>query len=95
MPEATIHLPANMDLLKIMIYGTASFIQFMIVLALSARWRTEIKLVIYIPLMMLYNGYYMRVIRTMAYIKEIFFYSSYNDKWNPAKSSLKAKEFGL
>ena len=81
--------------LKIMIYGTASFLQFLIVLALSKQWRTEIKLLIYIPLMMLYNGYYMRVIRTMAYIKEIFFYSSYNDLWNPAKSSAKAKEFGL
>lgn len=81
--------------LKIMIYGTASFVQFLIVLALSDRWRSEFKLIIYIPLMMVYNGYYMRVIRTMAYIKEIFFYSSYKDPWNPAKSSLKAKEFGL
>jgi len=81
--------------LKIMIYGSASFIQFLIVLALSERWRTEIKLMVYIPLMMIYNGYYMRVIRTMAYIKEIFFYSSYNDPWNPAKSSNKAREYGL
>lgn len=81
--------------LKIMIYGTSSFIQFLIVLSLSRQWRSETKLLIYIPLMMIYNGYYMRVIRTMAYIKEIFFYSSYNDPWNPAKSSSKAKEFGL
>lgn len=81
--------------LKIMIYGTAGFIQFLIVLSLSPQWKTEIKLLIYIPLMMFYNGYYMRIIRTIAYIKEIFFYSSYNDLWNPAKSSAKAKEFGL
>ncbi|MDA3906160.1 MAG: glycosyltransferase [Bacteroidales bacterium] len=81
--------------LKIMIYGTASFIQFLIVLALSNRWRTEIKLILYIPLMMFYNGYYMRIVRTLAYAKEIFFYSSYNDPWNPAKSSDKAREFGL
>ncbi len=81
--------------LKIMIYGTASFLQFMVVLAMSERWRTEVKLIIYIPLMMVYNGYYMRIIRSMAYIKEIFFYSSYNDRWNPEKSSMKAKEFGL
>lgn len=81
--------------LKIMIYGTASLIQFLIVLALSDRWRTEFRLIIYIPLMMIYNGYYMRIIRTMAYIKEIFFYSSYKDPWNPAKSSIKAKEYGL
>ncbi|MBN2236074.1 MAG: glycosyltransferase, partial [Bacteroidales bacterium] len=81
--------------LKIMIYGTASFIQFIVVLAMSDRWKSEFKLIIYIPLMMVYNGYYMRVIRSMAYIKEIFFYSSYKDSWNPAKSSNKAREYGL
>ena len=78
-----------------MIYGTASFIQFLVVMAMSERWKTEFKLVVYIPLMMIYNGYYMRIIRTMAYIKEIFFYSSYKDPWNPIKSSNKAKEYGL
>lgn len=81
--------------LKIMLYGTASLLQFIVVLIISERWRQEIKLVIFIPLMMLYNGYYMRIIRTMAYIKEIFFLSSYKDPWNPQKSSAKAQEFGL
>jgi cellulose synthase/poly-beta-1,6-N-acetylglucosamine synthase-like glycosyltransferase len=81
--------------LKIMLYGTASFLQFLVVLAISERWRQEIKLLIFIPVMMIYNGYYMRVIRTMAYVKEIFFFSSYKDPWNPAKSSKKAQEFGL
>ncbi len=81
--------------LKLIIYTTASFIQFMVILMLSERWREEWKLVIYMPLMMLYNGYYMRLIRTMAYFKELFWYSSYLDPWNPEKSSRKAKEFGL
>lgn len=81
--------------LKIMLYGIASLLQFIVVLILSERWRQEIKLVVFIPLMMIYNGYYMRVIRTMAYIKEIFFLSSYKDPWNPSKSSKKAQEFGL
>ncbi len=81
--------------LKIMLYGFASLLQFIVVLILSERWRQEIKLIFFIPLMMIYNGYYMRVIRTMAYIKEIFFLSSYKDPWNPQKSSQKAQEFGL
>jgi len=81
--------------LKIMLYGTASLLQFIIVLMISERWRQELRLIIYIPLMMIYNGYYMRVIRTMAYIKEIFFLSSYKDPWNPQKTSVKAREFGL
>jgi len=72
-----------------------NFLQFLVVLAISERWRQEIKLLIFIPIMMIYNGYYMRVIRTMAYVKEIFFFSSYKDPWNPAKSSKKAQEFGL
>ena len=81
--------------LKIMLYGVASLLQFIVVLIISERWRQEIKLIIFIPLMMLYNGYYMRIIRTMAYIKEVFFLSSYKDPWNPAKSSIKAQEHGL
>ena len=81
--------------LKLMLYGTASFLQFGVVLIISERWKQEIKNIVFIPLMMFYNGYYMRIIRTMAYIKEIFFYSSYKDPWNPAKSSAKAQEFGL
>lgn len=81
--------------LKLIIYSTASYIQFMVVLALSERRKQEMRLLFYIPLMMLYNGYYMRIIRTMAYVKEIFWHSSYEDNWNPAKSSKKAKEFNL
>ncbi len=81
--------------LKLLIYTTASFIQFLVIIALSERGRSEWKLVIYLPLMMIYTGYYMRTIRTIAYFKELLFYSSYDDPWNPQKSSKKAKEFGL
>lgn len=47
------------------------------------------------PLMVLYHGYFLRFIRTVAYLKEIFFKSSYDDSWNPEKTSLKAKELGI
>jgi len=81
--------------LKLMIYGVASLLQFIVALIISERWRKELKLIIYVPILMFYAGYYMRIIRTMAYLKEIFFYSSYKDPWNPRKSSAKAEEFGL
>lgn len=81
--------------LKFLIYSAGTTIQFIVVLGLSERWKSEWRLMYYIPLMMLYNGYYMRVIRTMAYFKEIFWFSSYFDAWNPEKSSKKAKDFGL
>jgi biofilm PGA synthesis N-glycosyltransferase PgaC len=81
--------------LKFIIYTLAGIIQFSVVLILSERRKQEWKLAIFLPLMLIYNGYYMRVIRTFAYIKELFWYSSYKDGWNPAKSSQKAREFGI
>lgn len=81
--------------LKFIIYTLAGIIQFSVVLVLSERRKQEWKLAVYLPLMLIYNGYYMRVIRTMAYIKELFWHSSYNDGWNPAKSSQKARELGI
>ena len=34
-------------------------------------------------------GYYMRMVRTMAYVGELFFFESYKDVWNPVKTSKK------
>jgi poly-beta-1,6-N-acetyl-D-glucosamine synthase len=50
---------------------------------------------LFTPIMVLYHGYFLRFVRTLAYIKEILFKSSYDDAWNPAKTSLKAKEIGI
>ena len=47
------------------------------------------------PLMVIYHGYFLRFVRTSAYIKELFFKASYDDNWNPEKTSLKAKELGI
>lgn len=47
------------------------------------------------PLMVLYHGYFLRFVRTISYLKEIFFKSSYDDAWNPGKTSMKAKEIGI
>ncbi|MDN5330441.1 MAG: poly-beta,6-N-acetyl-D-glucosamine synthase [Bacteroidales bacterium] len=81
--------------LKFLIYTTAGYIQFFVSMALSERRSQEWKLFIFVPLMTLYTGYYMRVIRTMAYFKEIFWRSSYYDAWNPEKTSRKAMEIGI
>lgn len=47
------------------------------------------------PLMVVYHGYFLRFVRTAAYMKEIFFKASYDDNWNPEKTSIKAKELGI
>lgn len=79
---------------KIMMYSVLSYLQFFAILAYSERWKNEFWLGLYIPLETIYNGYYMRFLRVMAYIKEMYFYSSYKDSWNPAKTSNKALDHG-
>ncbi|MFZ5554432.1 MAG: glycosyltransferase family 2 protein [Bacteroidota bacterium] len=49
----------------------------------------------YIPLMVFYFGYFLRIVRSVAYVQEIFFKASYKDPWNPPKTSKHAKEMRL
>jgi len=90
-------LISNADILififpmKIIIYLFASIISFLAALAVSERKRDDMKLALYLPLMMFYMGYYLRFIRTSAYLNEFFTRNSYKDSWNPAKSSRQAK----
>lgn len=50
---------------------------------------------VYVPLMVFYHGYYLRIVRSIAYVKEFFFKESYKDPWNPEKTSIKALEIGI
>jgi cellulose synthase/poly-beta-1,6-N-acetylglucosamine synthase-like glycosyltransferase len=50
---------------------------------------------LYMPLMALYFGYFLRLVRTYAYLQELFFKRSYEDSWNPEKSSKQAKALRL
>ena len=50
---------------------------------------------IYLPCMVIYFGYYLRLVRLFAHTKELLFKASYDDPWNPAKTSKHAKELGL
>lgn len=45
----------------------------------------------YMPLLVFYFGYFLRIVRTVAYLQEFFLRKSYEDEWNPAKSSRHAK----
>lgn len=49
----------------------------------------------YLPGMVLYFGYFLRFTRTIAYVQELVFKASYNDPWNPYKSSKFAKQMRL
>ncbi len=54
--------------------------------------KKEFTLWLYIPLMPLYTGFFLRTIRTFAHIMELIFKASYYDKWNPWKVSKLAKQ---
>ncbi len=81
--------------MSFLLYTAAALVQFLLILIISERSRSELKLLPYLPLMMLYMGVYMRACRTVAYVREIFFYASYRDPWNPAKTSVQARAHGL
>lgn len=50
---------------------------------------------LYMPLMAIYFGYFLRLVRTYAYLQELFFRRSYEDSWNPEKSSKQARALKL
>ncbi len=75
----------------IMLYSTSKLLQYIVVLILSKDWKRKLKYLAYLPGMVFYTGYYMRFIRTAAYLKELFFKDSFSDNWNPLKTSAQAK----
>ncbi|MBC7487274.1 MAG: glycosyltransferase family 2 protein [Cytophagaceae bacterium] len=81
--------------MNLLLYTLANFLQFWVVLMFSADYKNRLSLIPYLPLMVFYNGYYMRIIKTLAHFREMFLWSSYNDPWNPSKSSQQAKRLKL
>lgn len=81
--------------LKYGVYLVIAIVQYSYALLLVDNPGKLLRKLIYLPLMPFYTGYYMRIVRTAAYIREFFFFDSYKDTWNPEKTSKKAKEFSL
>ncbi|SEM33285.1 Glycosyltransferase, catalytic subunit of cellulose synthase and poly-beta-1,6-N-acetylglucosamine synthase [Chryseobacterium taichungense] len=79
---------------KYLVYLLLYFTQFLICLLIVKNKKKYLSKIIYVPLYPLYMGYFMRIVRTIAYFDELFFYDSYKDPWNPQKTSKKAREFG-
>ncbi len=77
------------------LYTSTNMIKFVLFSLFRPKREPISYFIPYIPLMVIYFGYYLRVVRTIAYIQELFFKLSYNDPWNPKKTSVHAKELGL
>lgn len=79
-------LPAN-----ILLYTIANYLQFFAIMLIVRKPEEKHRLFFYLPAMVFYTGYYLRMVRLIAHAKELFLKESYKDPWNPLKSSLKAK----
>lgn len=89
-------LLANILITNILLYTFTNFTKFTIYSLYRQRSNAPISyFLVYIPCLVFYFGFYLRIVRTVAYIQEIFFKMSYNDPWNPAKTSAHAKRMGL
>lgn len=81
---------------NILLYTVTNFMKFTVFSLFRVRKNESVVYFLpYLPCMVFYFGIYLRVVRTIAYIDEIFFKRSYEDPWNPSKSSQHAKEMGI
>lgn len=82
--------------INILLYSTNNFFKFLFFSLFRERKNAPVHyFLLYLPLMVIYFGLFLRIVRTIAYISEIFFKASYKDPWNPAKSSAHAKQLNL
>jgi len=84
-------------LINYFLYTIANILQFIFALILlrkSLRLKDKY-LSVFLPLMPVYTGIFLRMVRTFACLMKIFHQTSYRDKWNPWKVSKIAKSEGL
>lgn len=60
---------------------------FFVMQCISERPREEFHLIAFLLLYTFYMGYFMRAVRLIGHTEELFFRTSYKDKWNPKKTS--------
>ncbi len=81
---------------NVLLYSVSNYIKYIVFSPFRTRKNAPMYYFLpYLPLMVIYSGYYLRIVRSIAYIQEIFWKKSYDDPWNPQKSSRHAKELGL
>lgn len=81
---------------NVLLYTINNFAKFLIFSLFRERKNSPLHYYLpYLPLMVFYVGYYLRIVRSIAYMQELFFKKSYDDPWNPSKSSRHAKEMGI
>lgn len=76
-----------------LLYLTANVLEFALAALLFGRSLrpVEARMALYLPLVPLYTGFYLRIVRTFAYLMELLHGASYTDRWNPWKVSRVAR----
>ncbi len=80
---------------NLVLYALSNYLQLLIGWLISERKSEEAGLFLYAPLMSIYVGYFIRPIRIIAYLEELFLKASYKDPWNPRKVSDIARRVGM
>ena len=80
-------------ILNYFFYVFANLVQwlFSAIMLRSLNQKQMYQALMFIPLMPIYTGTYLRLIRTFAYVMELLHKRSYIDRWNPWKVSKIAK----
>ncbi|WP_448556097.1 glycosyltransferase family 2 protein [Thalassotalea montiporae] len=80
-------------IINYILYALANLVQwlFSIRLQRSLNQKVDYKGLLFVPLMPIYTGFYLRFIRTFSYVMEFIHKRSYADAWNPWKVSKVAK----
>jgi biofilm PGA synthesis N-glycosyltransferase PgaC len=83
-------------LTNLFLYIFMNFFKFLVFSLFRKRKNAPVVYFIpYIPLLIFYFGYFLRLVRLFAHTKELFLKASYDDPWNPLKTSKHAKRLGL
>lgn len=81
-------------ILNYIFYFMANIVQWLFAIAMqrSLGQKPNYQSIMFVPLMPLYTGTYLRLVRTFSYVMELLHKRSYFDKWNPWKVSKIAKQ---
>lgn len=97
--DMIVHYPSLLSFVfpfNIILYTVNNTLKFLIFSLFRKRRNAPVIYFLpYLPCMVIYFGFYLRFVRSVAYVQELFFKRSYMDTWNPSKSSAQAKQLGI
>lgn len=78
-----------------LLYVASNFFQLLAIGLFDRNPQEKFPLMAYLPLVPIYVGVYLRLVRSTAYLQELVYKKSYEDPWNPPKTSKHAKEMKI